>query len=221
MGIFGRLSKMTQAKINDALDNMEDPIEMCNQHIRDMEEKYRQAELSSAQVIGNAHAVENEMKQAGQEVQDWDEKIKLAVSKGNDDLAKKAILKKKEVETKYTNLKASYETAHAQAEKLKETLGELKEEIDTTRAKRDELEARLKTAEASQKVNEIVANVSSKPNDVNMDDIERKIEKKEAMAAGLGELAEAKKDSLDDEFKKLESTGLDLDAELAKYKNQQ
>ena len=210
---------MTQAKVNEALDNMENPIEMCNQHVRDMEEKYRQAELSSAQVIGNAHAVENDRKQAEQEVQDWEEKIKLAVSKGNDELAKKAILKKKETETRYENLTASYETAHAQAEKLKVTLGELKEEIETTRAKRDELEARLRTAEASQKVNEIVANVSSKPNDVSMDDIERKIERKEAMAAGLGELAEQKKDTLGEEFKKLESTDIDLDAELAKYKS--
>ncbi|MFT8887346.1 MAG: PspA/IM30 family protein [Ethanoligenens sp.] len=219
MGIFGRFAKMTEAKINEALDNVENPIEMCNQHLRDMEEKFRQAQLSSAQVIGNAHRVEDDLNAAKQESAEWDEKIRLAVSKGNDDLAKRAIARKHEIDTRVQTLSASYETAHAQAEKLKETLTELRDEIDTTRRKRDELEARYKTAEASQKVNEIVANVSTKKNDINMDDIERKIARKEAMAEGLGELADMKKDNLDDAFKKLEGD-IDLDAELAKYKQQ-
>lgn len=220
MGIFDRIAKMTQAKVNDTLDNIEDPIELCNQHIRDMEEKYRQAELSSAQVIGNARNIENEYNETQNELQDWDDKIKLAVSKGNDDLAKKAIVRKNEVAQKLGSLKSSYEAAHAQAEKLKDTLREMKEEIDSTREKRDELEARYKTAEASQQVNEIISNISSKPDGLNMDDLERKVAKKEAMANGLGEIASIKNDNLEDEFKKLGSD-IDVDAELAKYKQQQ
>lgn len=219
MSILGRLGNMFKAEANDVLDNMEDPIKLCNQKIRDMEEKFREAEISSAQVIGNAKGIEKQMKEALAEVQEWDEKVKLAVSKGNDELAKKAIIKKKDAEQKHASLAKSYETAHAQAEKLKATLKDLKEEIEETRQKRDEFEARYKTAEASQKVNEIVAGVSTKKNDINLDDIERKISKKEAMAEGIGELASANKDTLDDEFKKLESE-VDLDAELAKYKNQ-
>lgn len=208
---------MTQAKFNEVLDNAENPIELCNQHIRDMEQNYREAELSSAQVIGNAHAIEKEIEDTKAEVADWDDKIKLAVSKGNDDLAKKAIVRKNDVEKKLTELNKSYEIAHAQAEKLKDTLRELKENIDETRGKRDELEARYKTAEASQKVNEIITDVSTKKNGQSMEDLERKVARKEAMAEGLGEIASVKKDSLEDEFKKL-GDDLDVDAELAKYK---
>lgn len=217
MSIIGRIGNMFKAEANDALDNMEDPIKLCNQKIRDMEEKFREAEVSSAQVIGNANAIKKQMEQAFEEVSDWEEKIKLAVSKGNDELAKKAIVKKKDAEQKHINLKKSYENAHAQAEKLKATLKDLNEEIEATRQKRDEFEARNATAEASQKVNEIMANVSTKKNDINLDDIERKIAKKEAMAEGLEELASVNKDSLEDEFEKLGSE-VDLDAELAKYK---
>lgn len=219
MSIFGRLGNMFKAEANDMLDNMEDPIKLCNQKIRDMEEKLREAEVSSAQVIGNAKGIEKKMNDALAEVNEWDEKVKLAVSKGNDELAKKAIVKKKDAEQEYASFKKSYETAHAQAEKLKATLKDLKEEIEATRQKRDEFEARNATAEASQKVNEIVAGVSTKKNDIDLDDIERKIAKKEAMAEGLGELASTNRDDLEDEFKKLE-TDVDLDAELAKYKNQ-
>lgn len=217
MGIFDRIFKMAQAKANETLDNIENPIELCNQHIRDMEEKYKQAELSSAQVIGNAKNIENELNKTQSELQDWEDKIKLAVSKGNDELAKKAIVRKNEVLQKVQSLKSSYETAHTQAEKLKSTLRELKEDIEGTRSKRDELEARLKTAEASQKVNEIMADVSTKKGDISMEELERKVAKKEAMAEGLGEVADLKHDNLDDEFKEL-SSSIDVEAELAKYK---
>lgn len=218
MSLLTRIGNMFKSEANDILDNIEDPIKLCDQKIRDMEEKLRQAELSSAQVIGNAKSIENQKNEALARVNEWDEKIKLAVSKGNDELAKKAIIKKKETEQEYEKFSKSYETAHAQAEKLKTTLKELKEEVEATRRKRDEFEARNATAEASQKVNEIVAGVSVSNNDINLDEIERKIQKKEAMAEGLGEIASANKDDLEDEFDKLGSE-VDLDAELAKYKN--
>lgn len=216
MGIFNRMGKMVEAKFNEALDNAENPVELCNQRIRDMEEQFRKAELSSATVIGNAEHVKKDMEGALAESGEWDRKIRLAISKGDDELAKKAIARKGEIDQKAAGFKTAYETAHAQAEKLKETLLSLKEEIESTRQKRDELEARYKTAEASQAVNEIVAGVSSKKNSINMDDMERRVAKKEAMAEGLGEIASIKNDSLEDEFKKLDT--VDTDSELAKYK---
>lgn len=216
MGIFERIKNMTKAKVNDTLDNIENPIELCNQKVRDMEEQLNKAKLSSAQVLGNVREIEKKMNSAKNESAEWDEKVKLAVSKGNDELAKKALAKKIDADKSYESLKASYEVAQGQAEKIKKNLKDLESEIDKTRLKRDELEARYNNAEASKTVNEIIANVSEKNDSIRIDDIERKIQKKEAMAEGLGELA-ATKTSLEDEFKSLEE--VDLDSELQKYKN--
>lgn len=63
-------------------------------------------------------------------------------------------------------------------------------------------------------MNEVLSNVNAGSNKINLDDIERKIEKKEALAEGLGDLQED--NSLDKEFEKLGQTN--LDDELAKYK---
>jgi len=60
-----------------------------------------------------------------------------------------------------------------------------------------------------------LANVQSSSNKVNIDDIERKIQRKEATAEGLKDLSNL--DSFDKEFEDLNK--LDLDAELEKYKN--
>ncbi|MBC7765628.1 MAG: PspA/IM30 family protein [Hyphomonadaceae bacterium] len=214
MGILDRISNMVKGKVNTTLDAMENPMELLDQKVRDMETSLNTAKISSAQIIGNVHETEKKMEEAKQESADYDEKVKLALSKGNEELAKKALAKKLEADKQLASLTASYQTARQKADAIKESLRDLEEEIEKTRAYRDEAVARFNNAEASQKVNEILANVETKTNKINLDDIERKIQKKEAMAEGLGELRPDS--SLEDEFKKLEET--DLDEELKKYK---
>lgn len=214
MSILRRVSNMFKAKVNDKLDNMENPIELLDQKVRDMEESLNKAKLSSAQILGNVHTVQKQMEDALKQSKDFDEKVKIAISKGNEDLAKKALQKKLEADKSYESLKLSYENAASKGESIKKNLKELEEEIAKTRRYRDEAAARYNNAEASKKVNEILANVETKTNNINLEDIERKIQKKESVAAGLGDLK--KEDTLESEFKKLEE--LDLDAELAKYK---
>lgn len=216
MGVFNRISNIFRAKVNNAIDDMENPIELLDQKIRDMEESLNNAKLSSAQILGNVHEIEKRMENAEKDSKDYDSKVRLAMSKGNEELAKKALEKKLEADKSYSSLKASYEDARAKAEAIKTKLRDLEEEIEETRRYRDEAAARFNNAEASGKVNEILANVDTKNNKINIDDIERKIQKKESYAEGLGELRVD--NSLEDEFKKLDE--VNLDEELKKYKQQ-
>ncbi|CAH0435413.1 Putative phage protein [Clostridium neonatale] len=61
----------------------------------------------------------------------------------------------------------------------------------------------------------MLANVQTKNNSIQLDSIERKIQRKESLAQGLGELKDL--DNFDSEFEKLDE--VDLDLELEKYKN--
>ena len=94
MGIFTRMSNMIKGKVNDTLDEMENPIELLDQKVRDMEEQLSKAKLNSAQVLGNVHEVKKKMDNAVRSAEDFDSKVKLAMSKGNEDLAKRALAKK-------------------------------------------------------------------------------------------------------------------------------
>lgn len=215
MGVFTRISNIFKAKVNNALDEVENPIELLDQKLRDMEDQLSKAKLNSAQIIGNAHEIKKRLDTAEKEVQDYEDKVKLALSKNNEDLAKRALQRKLEADKKVTSLKESYEAAKSQADTIKKNLAALEEEISKTRQYRDEAAARYSTAEASQKVNEILANVQTKTNTIQLDAIERKIQRKESLATGLGELREV--DDFESEFEKLDET--DLDLELEKYKN--
>lgn len=215
MGIFTRMSNMLKSKVNSTLDEMENPIELLDQKIRDMEKQLNTAKLNSAQIIGNAHEIKKKMEDCEVEVKDYDDKVKLALSKNNEDLAKKALARKIESEKKLESLKSSYETARNQADTIKKNLAALEAEIDKTRSYRDEAAARYSNAQASQKVNEVLANVKTKSNSIEIDSIERKIQKHEALANGLGELRNV--DTFESEFEALDT--VDLDLELEKYKN--
>ncbi|MFT8349535.1 PspA/IM30 family protein [Clostridium saccharoperbutylacetonicum] len=214
MGIFTRMSNMIKAKVNDTLDEMENPVELLDQKLRDMDEQFSKAKLSSAQILGNVHEIEKKLELAKKESEDYDQKVKLALSKGNEDLAKRALAKKVETDKKVSSLQASHDNSKTQAEALKANLRALEEEITKTRNYRDEAAARFANAEASQKVNEVLANVQTKSNSIQIDSIERKIQRKESLAQGLGELRDL--DNFDSEFEKLDE--VDLDLELAKYK---
>lgn len=215
MGIFTRMSNMLKSKVNSTLDEMENPIELLDQKIRDMESQLNTAKLNSAQIIGNAHEIKKKLDASEIEVKDYEDKVKLALSKNNEDLAKKALARKIESEKKRDSLKTSYDAARTQADAIKKNLAALEAELNKTRNYRDEAAARYSNAEASQKINEVLANVQTKSNSIQIDSIERKIQKKESLANGLGELREV--DTFDSEFEALDA--VDLDLELEKYKN--
>ncbi|MDU5108840.1 MAG: PspA/IM30 family protein [Clostridium sp.] len=215
MGIFTRMSNMLKSKVNSTLDEMENPIELLDQKIRDMESQLNTAKLNSAQIIGNAHEIKKKLDASEIEVKDYEDKIKLALSKNNEDLAKRALARKIESEKKRDSLKTSYDAARTQADAIKKNLAALEAELNKTRNYRDEAAARYSNAEASQKINEVLANVQTKSNSIQIDSIERKIQKKESLANGLGELREV--DTFDSEFEALDA--VDLDLELEKYKN--
>ncbi|SFB05468.1 PspA/IM30 family protein [Clostridium frigidicarnis] len=215
MGVFNRMSNMFRAKVNNQLDNMENPVELLDQKIRDMEDSLSKAKLSSAQILGNVHEIEKKIDSAKKESSDFDSKVKFALSKGNEELAKKALAKKLDADKNYSNLEKSYVDAKQKAEVIKNNLRSLEEEIEKTRTYRDEAAARYNNAEASKQVNEILANVQTSSNKINIDDIERKIQRKESMAEGLADLKSD--NSLEKEFEALND--LDLESELEKYKN--
>lgn len=198
MGVFTRMSNMIKGKVNATLDDLENPIELLDQKIRDMEEQLSKAKTNSAEVIGNVKLIEKNMNEVKKLSDDLDGKVKLALSKGNEELAKEALRRKVEADKKYETLKQNHATASAQAEALKKNLAALEAELEKTKSYRDEAAARYSTAKASKKVNEVLSDVQTKSNTIQMDSIERKIAKEEAAAQGLGELRTG--DDFDSQF---------------------
>ena len=216
MGIIKRMTNIFRAKANKIMNELEGPIELLDQKIIDMEDNLRDSVVSTAQVLGNIHEMKTKMDETKKEIEDLENKITFALSKNNEELARKVLQKKMELDTKYENLKKNYEEAKERGETLKSSLEKLEKELERTKSYRDEAKARMYNTTISSAINEIISDVSSKVNKINIDEIERKIQKKEAYSKGLEEL---KGKSIDEEFEELNK--LDLNSELEKYKNKQ
>jgi len=216
MVIFDRIGNSLKAGVNKIMDANEDTEALIDQAIRDKDEALNVAKTKSAVVFGNVKRLEREMNSSIEDMSNWESKIKMAIEKGNDELASKAIAKQKECEATSASLSKAYQASKITADNLKKSLLELGDDL---RGKRDGLIARLKTAEATKQVNEITANVRTKGNSIDLDRLERKIEETECLAEGLGEL---KVESLEDEFEALEKTSVsdDLAAYKTKYAKQ-
>lgn len=213
MTIFNRISYLLRSKINSTLDELENPLELLDQKIRDMEYALNEAKFSSAKVLGSTHQMERIIESLSTESNEYVETIKLALSKGDEPLAKKILQKKLDNDKYYTSLNSSFNNATAKGHSLKLKLRELEQNIYETKIYRNEALARYNAAEANRKINEIIGNISSKNNFMPLSEIERIIEKKECFISGLTELNFD--NQLNNEIANL--TSLDLNLELKKY----
>ena len=74
MNIFKRLFKIGQAEANASIDNMEDPIKMTEQGIRDMKEDLAKSVEAMAQVKAMAIRSKNERDEHQAKAKDYESK---------------------------------------------------------------------------------------------------------------------------------------------------
>lgn len=212
MTILNRLSYLIKTKMNNTLDEIENPLELLDQKIRDMENILHEARLSSAKILGNIHQIERRIQSITKESDDYTQTIKLALNKGNEALAKKLLKRKLSNDKCFDSLNTSYNNATAKGDSLKLKLRDLQQNIYDTKIYRNEAFARYNAAEAHKKINEIMGTISTTNNFVSVSSIEESIQK-ECFISALTELNFD--NELENEINNLNS--LDLNIELKKY----
>lgn len=218
MGIFEKMSDLIRSNVNDLLDRAEDPEKMVKQIIIDMEEQIRDV----TQALGQAKASElqaaKQVEAAKAEAKDWEEKAKLALQAGNQDLARKALANKVSVESNLQSLEASYQQISAQTADLRSRVEVLKGKLEEARMRQNMLVARARMADAQKEVATTLSGTDSTSAFSKLDKMERKIEGKEAEAEAFAELS-GDTTFAKDEFKELAQESA-VDAELARLMNE-
>lgn len=215
MGLFKRLRDITMATINDMLDKAEDPVKMLEQYLRDMEADIIDAEAAVAKQIAVEKRFKQQMDEAREMVEKRQQQAEKAVLAGNDELAKKALMDKKEQQAKLDSFTEQYITAKGHADLLREQLSQMKDEYNKLKNKKDLLIARAEAAKAQKSINQAMSGFGTNNAARGFERMENKVLQLEAEAQASGELR-AKSKSLDDEFAALEKS--DVDDELAALK---
>lgn len=213
MTIFNRLIYFIKSKINSALDEFENPLELLDQKIRDMECVLNDARLSSAKILGNIHQIERRLECLSKESDEYNQTIILALNKGNESLAKKILEKKLDTDKHFDLLNASYINSTSNGDTLKLQLRQLQQNIYDTKIYRNEAFARYNVAEAHKRIIQVMGTISNRNSSMYISNIEECLQKKECFVYALTELNFDSE--LNNEIDIL--TKLDLNLELKKY----
>lgn len=217
MGIFSRMTDVLKANINDLLDKAEDPEKMVKQMVIEMEEAVNKATTAVGTAIANQKRLEKQYNENKKLSDDWQNKAIQAVNAGRDDLASQALAKKTTYMNSATSLEPVLQQATQTAEQMKAQLAQLKAKLDEARVRQNTLIARHQAAKAKKMIAQQMSGIGGGAFG-NFDRFEKKIEDAESEADAHSELA-GENTSLDDEFKKLETSST-VDSELAALKAQ-
>ena len=217
MGIFGRISDIFKANVNDALDKAEDPAKMIKLMVVEMQESIAKATSALATAMAQEKKMERSYKQHATAAQNWEQKAMQALSAGNEDLARKALAKKADSEGQANQYKAMYDQASGTTKNLKNQVDTLKAKLSEAKMKESTLLARQEAAVAQKKIAKQVGSFDASSTFSKFDKFEEKILKAEAEADAFAELADGGNASLDDEFKQL-SANASVDDDLAKLR---
>jgi len=218
MGLFDRISRVVRSNINDLVSKAEDPEKMLEQSVADMNEDLVQLRQAVAKAIAAERRSRKQYEDQQAEANKWQQRAQLALSKGQEDLARQALQRKKSAADAAEQLKPQVDKQKQQVDTLKKSLIALESKISEAKTKKEMLGARMKAAKANQQVQDQMGNLNSNSAMSAFERMEEKVTEMEASSQAAAELA-GDSGGIEDQFAKLES-GSDVDDELAAMKAQ-
>ncbi|KAF1074111.1 PspA/IM30 family protein [Halodesulfovibrio sp. MK-HDV] len=210
MSIFKRMFKFTQSEAHAAMDKIEDPIKMTEQGIRDLQQDMKSAMTGLAEVKGMSINTRKQSEFAQKRAQEYEKKAMLLLQKmqnGELDpaeaerLATSALNEKETQAAEYVRLAGEADHHEKLAAQLQANVNKIKSTITSYQNDLTTLKARSKTAAATKRINEQVAQIDSSGTVAMLEKMKAKVEADEALATAYGEVA-SMETSVDDELDK-------------------
>jgi phage shock protein A len=214
MGLFDRFKRVVSANLNDLVSKAEDPEKMLEQAILEMNDDLVKLKQGVAQAIAAQKRTEKQYNDNLNEVNKWQRNAQLAIQKGDENLARQALERKKTFSETTTALKASLDQQVAQVDTLKRSLIQLESKISEAKTKKEMLKARITAAKAQEQLQGMVSSMNTSSAMAAFERMEEKVMLQEARAQSVGELVS---NDLENQFTRLEGSS-DIDDELLALK---
>ena len=152
MGIFSRMTDIINSNINALLDQAEDPEKMIRLIIQEMEDTLVEVRSSSARVLADRKAATRRLEQVQAEADSWEDKARLAISKGREDLARAALQEKRAIMEEVTVVEAELQATDEHIAQLNDEVSQQQQKLTDAKAKQKAMMMRSKTVESRIKV---------------------------------------------------------------------
>lgn len=230
MGIFSRFSDIINANINSMLDNAEDPEKMVRLIIQEMEETLVEVRTNSARIIADKKELTRRSGWLTRQVEDWEQKATLAISKDREDLARAALAEKLKLEDQRAELGEELQQIEASLEALNDEIGQLQQKLNEAKNRQNAIVIRQKSATSRLKIREQVQRSAVKETLYKFEQYERKLDdlesQVEAYDLGRPDLANeidqlSNKEDIDNELEQLKKRLKDAKAESSSESEKQ
>ena len=216
MGLFDRLSRVVRANINDLVSKAEDPEKVLEQAVIDMQEDLVQLRQAVARSIATQKRTEQQYNKNQSEASNWQQRAQLALGKGDENLAREALVRKKSFADTASSLKTQLDQQSSQVTSMKRNLIALESKISEAKTKKDMLRSRANAAKANKQLQDSVSNLGTSSAMGAFERMEDKVMQLEAESETAAELGGT---GIEQQFAALEA-GSGVDDELAAMKAQ-
>lgn len=208
MNLFDRFARVIKSYANAIISSFEDPEKILEQSVLEMSDDLTKMRQATAQVLASQKQLENKCKAAQQASEDWYRRAQLALGKGEEDLAREALKRRKSYADNATSLRTQLDQQKTVVDNLVSNTRLLESKIQEARSKKDTLKARAQSAKTATKVSEMLGNVNTSSPLSAFEKMEEKVLAMESQADALNQLTT---DDLEGKFAMLESTSVDDD----------
>ncbi|BCK06949.1 phage shock protein PspA [Vibrio cholerae] len=217
MGIFSRFADIVNSNISALLDKAEDPEKMIRLIIQEMEDTLVEVRTNSAKAMADKKELVRKVESIEQQLEDWQNKATLALTKQREDLARAALIEKQKLQHVLKGLHTEQTLVEETIEKLTGEIGKLETKITETRAKQQALAIRSQAASHRRDVQRHLHAGRTEEAMAKFEQFSRKVDELEAEADLYAQSGQAR--SLEQEFAELQAQD-EIEKELNKLKAQ-
>ncbi|EOX3459055.1 phage shock protein PspA [Vibrio cholerae] len=217
MGIFSRFADIVNSNISALLDKAEDPEKMIRLIIQEMEDTLVEVRTNSAKAMADKKELARKVESIEQQLEDWQNKATLALTKQREDLARAALIEKQKLQHVLKGLHTEQTLVEETIEKLTGEIGKLETKITETRAKQQALAIRSQATSHRRDVQRHLHAGRTEEAMAKFEQFSRKVDELEAEADLYAQSGQAR--SLEQEFAELQAQD-EIEKELNKLKAQ-
>ena len=216
--MFDRLMTMIRANLDQMLSKAEDPQKVLDLAILDMQRALVDAKKQVAVVIADERRLHKQAREAAGAAAQWEQKAMLAVRSGADELARAALVRKKEHDDLAAMYGEQWQAQKNSSDALRSALVGLSQKISEAHRTRRMLVARMRRAEAQRTINATLMGLNASGHEGALHRMEERVSQIEAEAESTLELGGGFEPSLEAQFKALEASSVDDDLAALKQR---